>query len=205
MLAARGTAAALAALLLAAGCGGAAPPAAPSTASTSAAAPASPAPSASAGGFRSVRTYRAVAAPERLRIPSLGVDTSLERVGLAEDGTIAPPDGWHTAGWYTGGPRPGQDGPAVVVGHVDSRSGPAVFYRLPELKRGAVVSVEREDGSRVEFRVTGQRRVPKDAFPAAEVYAPTLRASLLLITCGGEFDASTGHYVDNVLVTAVPR
>jgi hypothetical protein len=154
--------------------------------------------------FRSVRTYTGVAVPLRLRIPSQAISTPLQRLGLAADGTIAAPTRWQVAGWYDQGPRPGQKGPAVIVGHVDSRSGPAVFFRLAALKRGDAVFVDREDGSTVRFRVSGQRQVPKARFPAKAVYSPSLLSSLLLITCGGRFDRSVGHYRDNVLVTAVP-
>lgn len=153
---------------------------------------------------RSVRSYPRVAVPVRLRIPAVGIDTTVERVGLASDGTVAPPSGWQTAGWYRKGPRPGQDGPAVIVGHVDSRQGPAVFFRLPELRPGDSVYVDRADGSSVRFRVTTQWQVPKTNFPADLVYAPTLEASLRLVTCGGDFDTSIGHYQDNIIVSAVP-
>jgi hypothetical protein len=153
--------------------------------------------------FRSVRTYPAVAEPVRLRIPAIGVDTGLLHLGLAADGSVAAPTDWQTAGWYDEGPRPGQPGPAVIVGHVDSRSGPAVFYRLPELRPGATVLVDRADGTTARFRVPGHRQVAKSRFPADLVYAPTLDAVLRLVTCGGTFDAGTGHYRDNVIVTAV--
>jgi hypothetical protein len=154
--------------------------------------------------FRSVRSYPEVAAPVRLRIPAQRISTSLQRLGLAADGTIAAPTQWQVAGWYARGPRPGQQGPAVIVGHIDSKTGPAVFYRLPALKPGDVVYVDREDGSTARFRVTGHRQVAKARFPAKTVYSPTLQSSLLLITCGGTFDRSTGHYRDNLIVTAVP-
>jgi hypothetical protein len=154
--------------------------------------------------FRSVRTYTGVAVPVRLRIPAQRIDSRLQRLGLAADGTIAAPTRWPVAGWYERGPRPGQQGPAVIVGHIDSRSGPAVFFRLPLLKRGDLVFVDRKDGSTARFRVTGRRQVAKVRFPAAAVYAPTLQPSLQLITCGGSFDRSLGHYRDNIIVTAVP-
>jgi len=154
--------------------------------------------------FRSVRTYTGVALPVRLRIPSQRINTPLQRLGQAADGTIAAPTEWQVAGWYDEGPRPGQKGPAVIVGHIDSRSGPAVFFRLPDLKRGDAVYVDREDGSTVRFRVTGRRQVAKARFPAKAVYSPTLRSSLLLMTCGGSFDQSAGHYRDNIIITAVP-
>ena len=153
--------------------------------------------------FRSVRTYPAVAEPVRLRIPSIGVRTGLQHLGLAADGSIAAPTEWRTAGWYEEGPRPGQPGPAVIVGHVDSRSGPAVFYRLTELRPGARVLVDLADGTTARFTVTGRQQVAKSQFPADLVYSPTLETILRLVTCGGTFDASTGHYSDNVIVTAV--
>jgi len=154
--------------------------------------------------FRSVRRYEAVALPVRLRIPEAGVDTRLIRLGLTSDGWIEAPTQWQVAGWYDGGPRPGQSGPAVIVGHIDSRSGPAVFHDLPVLRLGAEVDVDRADGTTVTFRVAARRQVSKHEFPAGDVYAPTLRPSLVLMTCGGVFDRRSGHYRDNVLVTAVP-
>ncbi|HET9653991.1 MAG TPA: sortase [Kineosporiaceae bacterium] len=153
--------------------------------------------------FRSVRTFREIAPPVRLRIPSVGVDAPVEPVGLAPDGSIAAPDGWQVAGWYRGGPRPGQGGGAVVVGHVDSRSGPAVFFRLALARPGDPVFVDRADGTSARFRVTGRLQVAKDRFPA-DLYSPTLQPALLLVTCGGPFDAATGHYRDNVVVSALP-
>jgi sortase (surface protein transpeptidase) len=140
----------------------------------------------------------------RLRIPAIGVDAPLERLGLEPDGTITAPHRWADAGWYQDGPRPGQPGPAVLLGHVDSRTGPAVFARLAALPAGAVVLVDRTDGTTVRFRVQGRLQVAKSRFPADLVYAPTLAPSLRLVTCGGTFDRGTGHYRDNVIVTAVP-
>lgn len=163
-----------------------------------------PSTSASIPSFRSVRTHQATAEPVRLRIPAAGIDTGLEHVALTSNGWIAAPRDWQTAGWFEGGPRPGQKGPAVIVGHVDSRAGPAVFYELPRLRPGAAVLVDRADGSTVRFRVSGSRRLPKDRIAAEGLYSPSLDVSLLLITCGGVFDSTTGHYRDNIVVTAVP-
>ncbi|MEV0716907.1 class F sortase [Asanoa sp. NPDC050611] len=152
--------------------------------------------------FRSARSYSAVASPVRLRIPDIGVDTPLTPLGRNADGTVAVPVDPDVAGWYREGARPGQPGPAVILGHVDSRVGPAVFYDLHALRAGTQVSVERSDGSRVAFRVTGQVRVAKSRFPTDLVYAPTLEPSLRLVTCGGTFDHAVGHYRDNVIVYA---
>jgi hypothetical protein len=152
--------------------------------------------------FRSTRTYDAVAEPVRLRIPAAGIDTSLQSLGHNPDGTIAVPTDPDVAGWYAEGPRPGQQGPAVILGHVDSTDGPAVFFDIARLPRGAAVYVDLADGSSTGFRVTGLSTVPKTRFPTDSVYLPTLQPSLRLVTCGGTFDYAARHYRDNVIVYA---
>jgi sortase (surface protein transpeptidase) len=159
---------------------------------------------AAVGSFKSARTYDEVAVPVRLRIPAVSVDTPLQRLRRQPDATIAVPDRFDVAGWYEEGPRPGQPGPAVILGHVDSTAGPAVFFGLATLPVGAVVYVDRADGSGVSFRVTGVSRVPKTGFPTDLVYSPTLQPSLRLVTCGGSFDHDARSYRDNVIVYAVP-
>jgi sortase (surface protein transpeptidase) len=106
------------------------------------------------------------------------------------------------AGWYAGGTRPGDPGSAVILGHVDSKSGPAVFYRLGELRRGDGVTIRRADGSSVRFVVQRTEQYPKRRFPTDAVYYPTLTPALRLVTCGGQFDYATGHYRSNVIVFA---
>jgi sortase (surface protein transpeptidase) len=145
-----------------------------------------------------------VAPPARIRIPSIGVDARVIRLGLDASGALEVPGGWGDAGWYIHSPRPGQPGPAVMAGHVDSTSGPAVFYRLGALRPGAVIRVARADGTAVSFRVHRVERWSKAAFPTRLVYGGTRRPTLRLITCGGAFDRGTGHYVDNTIVFAVP-
>ncbi|MET8151690.1 class F sortase [Actinoplanes sp. NPDC049668] len=165
---------------------------------------ASEAPGGPADTFRSVRTYPAVAEPVRLRIPALGVDSDLQRLDRLADGTVAVPGRADRAGWFAQGPRPGQPGPAVVLGHVDSRTGPGVFFGLARIRPGAVVHVDRADASTIEFRVTEVSRVPKSRFPTDLVYGPTLEPTLRLVTCGGGFDESRRSYRDNVIVFATP-
>ena len=152
--------------------------------------------------FTSTRTYPKVAAPVRLRIPALHVDSRLDRLGLHTDGSVAVPKRTDVAGWYEGGPRPGQEGPAVILGHVDSREGPGVFIDLAIVRPGALVRVDRADGSTVTFRITHVSRVPKTQFPTDLVYAPTLDPTLRLVTCGGTFDRTRGSYRDNVIAFA---
>jgi hypothetical protein len=154
--------------------------------------------------FRSVRTYQEVPPPVRLRIPAVQIDTPLQRLGRAADQTVEVPTDFGVAGWFGDGPRPGQPGPAVILGHVDSRSGPAVFFPLVRVARGAEVQVDRADGSTVSFRVTSVLKVPKAEFPTELVYGPTLQPSLRLVTCGGPFDRAAGSYLDNVIVSADP-
>jgi sortase (surface protein transpeptidase) len=155
-----------------------------------------------AGGFRSVRGYRATPIPVRIEIPSIGVASTLERLGRAPDRTVQVPSRWEVAGWYAGGTRPGDPGSAVILGHVDSKSGPAVFYRLSELRRGDGVTIRRADGSSVRFVVQRIQQYDKRRFPTDDVYYPTLTPALRLVTCGGQFDYASGHYRSNVIVFA---
>ncbi|MDQ4029174.1 MAG: class F sortase, partial [Actinomycetota bacterium] len=152
--------------------------------------------------FRSTRRYDVVARPERIRIPVIGVNSRLEELGQNANGTVEVPEDWDVAGWFEGGARPGQRGPAVILGHVDSRSGPAVFYRLRELTPGDKILIDQRDGRTAAFIVDRTERRPKTRFPTTDVYFPTLRPVLRLVTCGGSFDESSGHYRDNVIVFA---
>jgi sortase (surface protein transpeptidase) len=142
--------------------------------------------------------------PVRVEIPAIGVSSRLVRLGLNADGTMQVPGDYDLAGWFTGGAMPGQDGPAVISGHVDSRTGPAVFYRLRDLRPGDTVRVRRAAGDWLAFEVTGTARYAKAAFPTEAVFGPVTGPVLRLITCGGEFDRASGHYLDNMVVTARP-
>jgi len=152
--------------------------------------------------FHSTRGYRATPVPVRIDIPAIDVTSTLDRLGRAADRTVQVPSRWEVAGWYAPGTRPGDPGSAVILGHVDSKRGPAVFYRLRELRRGDLVEVTRADGSSVRFAVQGTEQYDKRRFPTDEVYYPTLTPALRLVTCGGEFDATAGHYRSNIIVFA---
>jgi LPXTG-site transpeptidase (sortase) family protein len=143
-----------------------------------------------------------VAKPVSLVIPSIGVRTSLVHLGLTSEGALQVPPSTAVAGWYTGSPRPGSIGSAVIAGHIDSYTGPGVFYRLSDLKRGDRVYVRRADGTLAAFKVTEVQQYPKDAFPTAAVYGATPTPQLRLITCGGTFDYSTKSYLSNTVVYA---
>jgi len=142
--------------------------------------------------------------PVRIRIPSIKVNAPLMKLGVDRKGRLQTPplSKPGVAGWYVGSVTPGQIGPAVVVGHMDTRTGPAVFYRLRQLKMGALIYVDRRDGSTAVFKARKRIRVPKTKFPTDKVYGDIGNAGLRLITCGGAFDNRTRHYKDNVIVFA---
>ena len=145
------------------------------------------------------------AAPDRVVIPRIGVDAPVVALGLDATGALEAPHTAHETGWWEAGPEPGEQGPAVIAGHVDSRRNPAVFFRLKELVTGDTVEVRRADGSSVTFVVERTEQHPKAAFPTAAVYDDTPGSALRLVTCGGVFDRSTRHYIDNVIVFATRR
>lgn len=155
------------------------------------------------GAGTPVLQVQAPSPPVRVVIPAIGVTSTLESLDLGDDGELTAPGDYRSAGWFAAGTEPGQPGPAVIAGHVDSPDGPAVFARLQELKPGDEVQVVRQDGSEVRFRVSQLETAPKDAFPTTSVYGPVPGPELRLITCDGLFDRSTGHYVDNLIVYAV--
>jgi len=191
------------ATVLVSGCGGPGhSPAATSSPRSGPAATATPHEPPGVAGFHSVRTYDQPALPVRLQIPAINVSTSLVKLGRLPDGSLEVPKDWDTAGWYDKGPRPGQPGPAVILGHVDSKTGPAVFYQLRALRPGDTVRVGLADGRILVFRVQRVQRYPKDKFPTEAVYFPTLNRELRLITCGGEFDYAAGSYRDNIVAYA---
>lgn len=143
--------------------------------------------------------------PTKVSIPKLTVNAPVEQVGLADDGTVQTPalDEPNMTGWYKHGPTPGQKGPAVILGHVDSaKNGPAVFYKLRSLKKGDKITVQRKDGSSADFTVQKSKDVSKRQFPTKQVYGDIPYAGLRLITCGGAFDKSKGSYEDNIIVFA---
>ncbi|MDN5861046.1 MAG: class F sortase [Pseudonocardia sp.] len=185
----------LVALLCAlAGCG--------ATASAPAAAPVAPPRVAAA-------VPAAVPVPVAVSIPAIGAASTLVGLGLNPDGTLAvpPTDRPGQASWFAEGVTPGEDGPAVIAGHVNGRvdgvSTPGVFARLAELRPGDEILVDQTGGTLV-WEVVRVARHDKDNFPTAAVYGDTAGPTLRLITCGGRFDTATGHYEDNVVVFAVP-
>ncbi|GLW96274.1 class F sortase [Microtetraspora sp. NBRC 16547] len=150
---------------------------------------------------RQPATPSSTVVPRRIDIPALKLTAPLMKLGLSAEGDVELPpyDKPGTAGWYTGSSVPGDDGASVIIGHVDTKTAPAVFYRLRELRKGQLVKVLRSDGETAEYRVDSVERVPKTDFPAERVYAED---GLRLITCGGSFDWAHHEYRDNVIVYA---
>ncbi|MFE4859417.1 class F sortase [Streptomyces sp. NPDC056670] len=146
------------------------------------------------------------AAPQRVEVPSIGIAAPVVRRGLDGDGAVDPPPYTtpNTVGWYVDGPRPGEAGAALLVGHVDTESKPAVFYGLSAARPGARVKVTGSDGTVAEFTIDDVQVFPRSHFDAAKVYGPRQRgrAELRLITCGGTYDRTTKSYTANVVVSA---
>jgi hypothetical protein len=144
--------------------------------------------------------------PLALDIPAIRVHSPLQYLGLTAAGALqvpAPGPRYDQAAWYRYSPTPGSLGPAIIEGHVDSAAaGPSVFFDLGRLRPHDEVRVTRADGRVAVFAVDGVRRYPKDRFPTQLVYGDLDHAGLRLLTCGGRFDRTTGHYVDNVVVFA---
>jgi sortase (surface protein transpeptidase) len=147
---------------------------------------------------------RPVPRPVSLTIPLIGVQTPLITLGLTSSGALQVPTLAQVAiaGWYTGSPRPGAIGSAIIVGHIDGNHLPGVFIRLDDLRPRDKIYVKRADGTLVEFRVTSVQSYLKDHFPTQAVYGPTPDPELRLITCGGAFDGATRHYLSNIVVYA---
>jgi len=142
--------------------------------------------------------------PTWLRIGKINVDAPLVPLGLDKSGELDAPKDYDIPGWYAEGTKPGDTGPAVIAGHVDSLAASAVFRHLADLRAGDLIEVQR-DGIWLKFTVVSTGRYAKGAFPTAQVYGPTPDAQLRVITCGGSFDRARNSYRDNVVVFAIMK
>jgi sortase (surface protein transpeptidase) len=140
--------------------------------------------------------------PAFVEVEAIGVTSSLIPLGLRNDGTLQVPTVASQAGWFSEGVIPGQAGASVIVGHVDSYMGSAVFGRLKELKPADLIRVVMNDGSTLAFSVGRIDQYPKDVFPTDLVYGKTDKAELRLVTCAGQFDKSARSYTDNIVIYA---
>jgi sortase (surface protein transpeptidase) len=138
--------------------------------------------------------------PVHLAIPALGISTTVVELGLQRNGQVMVPASVHVVGWFRYGPTPGQLGSSVILGHVDSYHGPGVFFRLKTLRAGHLIRVALADGAAATFAVTRVVQYPKARFPARLIYGSRAARSLNLVTCGGLFNRSTGHYESNIVV-----
>ncbi|MEU1008723.1 class F sortase [Streptomyces sp. NPDC088810] len=143
-------------------------------------------------------------APTRLRIPKISVDAPFTTLSIGASGQLQPPPAADTnlVGWYAGGASPGEEGTAIIAGHVDTVTSAAVFAGLYELERGDRFSVERADGRTAEFVVDSAETFAKDDFPSKRVYADASRPEVRLITCAGDYDHTVRDYTDNLVVFA---
>ncbi|MFC4016800.1 class F sortase [Micromonospora sp. GCM10011542] len=162
---------------------------------------------AAAGGDRPSRSESvglSASRPIRLSVPSIRIAAPVAPVGQAADGSIAVPplERHNETGWYDRGPTPGEPGPAVIVGHVDTKSGPSVFHDLGKVRPGDLIEVTRADRSVVVFRVDTVEHFPKDRLPAERIYGHDGPPGLRLITCGGDWVGGRTGYADNIIVFA---
>lgn len=205
---------ALVVVLLVAGCGSttsgsgpaAAPPASTSAATPTASAPASSTPPRPLPTGPAPLPKAAHVSVTSVTIDSIGVRTSrLETLATDDDGALEAPRNPDRAGWYAAGTVPGKTGPAVIAGHVDSTTGPAVFFDLKKVRKGDTIKVNVSDDTTTTFVADRVITTPKDGFPTDKVFGPTPDAELRLITCGGPYDRTVGGYVDNTIVFATAR
>ncbi|MGH8989112.1 MAG: class F sortase [Acidimicrobiales bacterium] len=161
---------------------------------------------ASTGGSKVVGPTLPTSDPVAIDIPAIGVASNLQDLGLAPTGAIEVPQPgpqYNEAAWFDGSPTPGELGPSIIEGHIDSAAtGPSVFFQLGAVVPGDTVAVTLSDGTVAVFTVDGVRQYPKASFPTNVVYGNTDFAALRLITCGGAFDYTTGHYLANTVVFA---
>jgi len=144
--------------------------------------------------------------PVRISVPDVGIDIPIDPVGVLDDGTMELPANTQVAGWYEFGPDPASaNGATILAAHVDSLVyGLGPFSRLRELAAGAPLSVTTADGAVHAYTIASVAKVPKAEIPLDTVFDRSGPPTLVLITCGGQFNRDTGHYLDNILVTATP-
>jgi len=148
-------------------------------------------------------TYRSIARPVSVSIPALQIQEDLVELNVVS-GVLQVPTDYAEVGWWRDGPAPGAPGSAVLVGHVDSPTAPAVFYELSSIQIGDEVVIRRADGTKAAFRVTDATLYPRESFPSSRVYREHGRPTLTLVTCGGSYDRAAGYYTDNLVVTTRP-
>ncbi|UXH42445.1 class F sortase [Rossellomorea vietnamensis] len=147
-----------------------------------------------------IKDERSGIVPATIEIPAIDVSTSIEAVGLKENGEMAVTESFETTAWYEGGYKPGEPGNAVIGGHVDSRNGPAVFYKLNKLSKGDEIIVKNKEGEKRTFVVMEKKEYPWDDAPLKSIFGYSPASSLNLITCTGDFDHSARNYSKRLVV-----
>jgi sortase (surface protein transpeptidase) len=152
----------------------------------------------------SVAAPLSASTPMTIRIPAIGVNAPMDRLGLNSNGTVQVPplDNHNLAGWYDRSVTPGEKGTSVILGHVDDYAGPSVFYNIKNLHKGDAIDVTRADGRTAEFSVDGVQKASKTSFPTNAVFGNVSYPALRLVTCGGPFNPKTGEYLDSIIVYA---
>jgi sortase (surface protein transpeptidase) len=138
--------------------------------------------------------------PSFIEIPALDVNTEIEKVGRLENGQMGVPKGFDTVGWFGDGAKPGASGNAVMAGHVDSKTGPAVFYKLESLQKGDEVIVKDKEGKTLTFVVTGKEKYDRKTAPVDKIFDYSYGSKLNLITCTGNFDRDEGTHEERLVV-----
>ncbi|MCE7794043.1 class F sortase [Salipaludibacillus sp. CUR1] len=138
--------------------------------------------------------------PDTIEIPALDVKADITQVGLKDDGAMEVPDDGDLVGWFNRGVKPGGAGNSVLAGHVDDRTGPAIFFDLKDLEIGDVVKVRDGDGTELTFEVKSREIYPYDDAPISKVFGPSSSRNLNLITCTGEFDRDQGTHRERLVV-----
>ncbi|MDN7247014.1 class F sortase [Planococcus shenhongbingii] len=138
--------------------------------------------------------------PIAIEIPAIDVKADVVHVGKAKDGSMAVPEDIETVGWYNHGAKPGDSGNAVMAGHVDGLSGPAIFYNLNKLEKGDQIHVADADGNQLTFVVTKKKIYMPDEAPLMKIFGDHKKAKLNLITCTGSFNRKIGHYEERLVV-----
>ncbi len=154
--------------------------------------------------YVSTSVFATASRPTKLSIPSIDLEASFEDpLSLDESGALNVPKAYDTVGWYEHSPTPGELGPSVIIGHVDSYTGPAVFFSLGQVSEGDLINIEREDGSTVVFEILGFERVEQAEFPLEKVYGAIEYAGIRLITCTGIYDKGEQRYSHNLIVYGI--
>lgn len=139
--------------------------------------------------------------PQSISIPAIQVDATVESVGMDSQGRMDIPRNSDNTAWYSPGFRPGQKGNAVIDGHLDKVTGaPAVFWNISKLSTGDKIIITDDKGQQFTFQVTDTEKYPYNEFPLQQVFGPSDKAMLNLITCQGNWNSAAKNYSHRFVV-----